>query len=112
MNFDQAQTWRALSDDAGNYYCQASEDERDAFRNWVKGVLRERSVTVNFHNARDEFRSMSCTLNPDLGMPVVVKENTSPRKSKDDVCVVWDLQKQSWRSFRWDRIKSVHFDLG
>ena len=112
MNFEQTQTWRELTDDAGNYYCQATEPERTAFRDWVRGVLKERAVTVDFEKATGEHRSMKCTLNQDLGTKYTMTENKNPRKPNPDVCVVWDMNQQAWRSFRWDRVKRIQFDLG
>jgi len=26
--------------------------------------------------------------------------------------VVWDLNREAWRSFRWDRMKRIQFDIG
>jgi predicted DNA-binding transcriptional regulator YafY len=41
-----------------------------------------------------------------------VKENITPKKSNPNVCVVWDVNQAAWRSFRWDRVKKVQFDIG
>ena len=112
MNFEQSQTWRELTDDPGNYYCSATDAERAIMRDWVKGLLQERAVTVDFEKATGEFRSMKCTLNQDLGAKYTVKENTTPKKPNPDVCVVWDVNQAAWRSFRWDRMKRIQFDLG
>lgn len=112
MNFEQSQTWRKLTNDPGNYYCSATEPERAIMRDWVKGLLQERAVTVDFEKATGEFRSMKCTLNQDLGAKYTVKENTTPKKANPDVCVVWDVNQAAWRSFRWDRVKRIQFDLG
>ena len=112
MNFEHSQTWRELTDDPGNYYCSATDAERAIMRDWVKRLLQEREVTVDFEKANGEFRSMKCTLNQDLGAKYTVKENTTPKKPNLDVCVVWDVNQAAWRSFRWDRMKRIQFDLG
>jgi hypothetical protein len=112
MNTDQLAVWSAISDQPATYYITASEDERAAFRDWVRGVLKEREVTVDFEKATGEFRSMKCTLSEDLGAKYTVTESTTPRKPNPDVCVVWDTGQQAWRSFRWDRVKRIQFDLG
>ena len=42
-------------------------------------------------------------------------EKMEPKKEKktnEDVCPVFDLDAQGWRSFRWDSIKSVSFTIG
>jgi len=110
MTFEQDQIWRTLTDDPGNYYCQASNFEREQFKTWVTGLLREREVTVDFVKADGDFRSMKCTLNESLGAKY--SGNESKRRPNPDVCVVWDTNQNAWRSFRWDRIKRVQFQLG
>ena len=112
MNFEQSQTWRELTDDPGNYYCSATDAERVIMRDWVRDLLKEREVTVDFEKATGELRSMKCTLNQDLGAKYTVKENTTPKKPNSNVCVVWDVNQAAWRSFRWDRVKRIQFDLG
>ena len=112
MNFEQSQTWRELTNDPGNYYCSATESEREIMRDWVRDLLKEREITVDFAKANGEFRSMKCTLREDLGAKYTVKENTTSKKPNPDVCVVWDVNQSAWRSFRWDRIKRIQFDLG
>ena len=112
MNFEQNQTWRELTDDPGNYYCSANDAERAIMRDWVRDLLKEREVTVDFEKANGEFRSMKCTLREDLGAKYTVKENAIPKKPNPDVCVVWDVNQAAWRSFRWDRVKRIQFDLG
>jgi len=110
MSFEQDQIWRTLTDDPGNYYCQASNFERDQFKKWVTGLLQEREVTVDFVKADGDFRSMKCTLNESLGAKY--STNESKRQPNPDVCVVWDTNQNAWRSFRWDRMKRVQFQLG
>jgi hypothetical protein len=112
MHTDQLRVWSAISDHPANYYVTASEEEREVMRQWVRGILHEREVTVDFEKATGEFRSMKCTLNQDLGAKYTMTENTNPRKPNLDVCVVWDTTQQAWRSFRWDRLKRIQFDLG
>ena len=112
MHTDQLKVWSAISNQPATYYVNASEEEREIMRDWVRGVLQEREVTVDFEKATGEFRSMKCTLNPDLGAKYTMTENKTPRRPNPDVCVVWDTGQQAWRSFRWDRMKRIQFDLG
>ena len=112
MNTDQLAVCSAISDKPAQYYVSASEDERQQFRDWVRDVLQERECTVDFDKANGEFRSMKCTLNEDLGAKYSVTESKNPRKPNPDVCVVWDTAQQAWRSFRWDRVKRIQFELG
>jgi hypothetical protein len=95
-----------------NYYINASEAERQTLRESVHTLLQTTSVTVDFEKANGEFRSMKCTLREDLGAKYTVKENATPKKPNPDVCVVWDVNQAAWRSFRWDRLKRIEFELG
>ena len=112
MHTDQLKIWSAISSQPAAYYVNASEEERKIMRDWMRGLLLEREVTVDFEKATGEFRSMKCTLRADLGAKYSVTESKNPRKSNPDVCVVWDVDQQAWRSFRWDRVKRIQFDLG
>jgi hypothetical protein len=111
MNTDQLAVWSAISDQPASYYVTASEEERAEFQNWILGLLKEREITVDFEKVDGTFRSMKCTLNEDLGAKYTVTESKNPRKSNSGVCVVWDTAQQAWRSFRWDRVKRIQFDL-
>lgn len=102
--------WAQLLGDAGNYYSNCSDPERRYFQDWINGLLREREVIVDFVKADGEFRRMKCTLNEGLGAKY--SGNESKKKSNPDVCVVWDTNRGAWRSFRWDRLKKVQFDIG
>lgn len=111
MNTDQLKAWQALSGEPSTYYVNASESQREIMRDWMRGLLQEREVTVDFEKANGEFRSMKCTLNPDLGAKYTVNESTKSKQPNPDVCVVWDTNQQAWRSFRWDRVKRIQFAL-
>jgi len=112
MHTDQLKVWSAISNEPANFYVRASESERKAMRDWVRDLLLEREITVDFEKADGAFRSMKCTLREDLGAKYTVTESKNPRKPNPDVCVVWDTGQQAWRSFRWDRVKRIQFDLG
>lgn len=71
-----------------------------------KKCLSEGEVNITFTKANGELRKMRCTLNTKL-IPEVQKEETSERKVNPDVQPVWDLDKQAWRSFRYDSVKEV-----
>lgn len=110
MSSDQARIWRTLSESTQPYYLAADEAEREVMRNWVRGVLSDGTVTVTFTKVNGETRVMRCTLSESLMPPTL---NTSDqRKVNTDVCAVWDLDAQAWRSFRWDTVKRIEFTLG
>ncbi len=111
MDTDQQKLY-ALNPIPENYYINASQAERQTLRESVHTLLQTTSITVDFEKATGEFRSMKCTLREDLGAKYTVKENAAPKKPNPDVCVVWDVNQAAWRSFRWDRLKRIQFDLG
>jgi hypothetical protein len=54
---------------------------------------------------------MKCTL-VESKLPVVEKKTDRVRKENDDVISVFDLEKNEWRSCRYDSIKQINFTLG
>ncbi len=95
-----------------NYYLQATDQERKEMRDWFKGLLNTERVTVTFVKADGTERTMVCTLAEAHGAVYTVNEGREPREPRPDVCVVWDCEKSSWRSFRYDRLKRIEFSLG
>lgn len=81
-------------------------------KEYVRGALFTGKTQVVFRKANGEERTMICTLNEDL-IPkpeVKLEEETKPKKVKKenpDVQAVWDLEKESWRSFRFDSVISL-----
>ena len=111
VNSDQQRTWAHLTDDVSNYYVQASDSEREIMRSWVRGILLERTANITFVKADGSERTMPCTLQETV-VPKSTKTSASDRKYNPDVCVVFDPDRQVWRSFRWDRMKRIEFTLG
>jgi hypothetical protein len=109
MNTQQQLTWDTLREDL-TYYQQASESEKQQFRDWVRAVLRDHGARITFVKADGTQRTMPVTLQ-ESRIPRVT-ENDRDRKYNPDVCVVFDPERQVWRSFRWDRLKRIEFELG
>ena len=121
MNFEQTSMWNRLQNKPGNYYTEAAEPEREEFRRWVKGLLWDGPVLIEFIKTDGSVRVMNCTLNNQHGAvyPDNVTETTdfaqTPvplKKVNTDVCPVWDIDQKGWRSFRWDRLKKIEFKIG
>lgn len=51
------------------------------------------------------FKEMVCTLNPDLIPALNIDSHPGP--PHEFLQVVWDLEKNDWRAFRWERLISV-----
>lgn len=70
-------------------------------------LLREGLVTVTFQKeSTGSYRDMICTLAqrflPDISE--VAMKKASNRKPNPDVCVVYDMEREDWRSFRFDTV--------
>jgi hypothetical protein len=101
-----------------------SEKDVKIFKKWLKGHLAYGPTTVVFTKKDGTERTMLCTTSPAL-VPVVEEKvhitNTdspvdfpTPKKEKkvnEDVMPVYDLEAKAWKSFRWDSIKQVRFEL-
>ena len=99
-----------MNDKDGQWYAQADETERQIFRDWVTGLLQSNTVVVEFIKTDGTLRTMSATLKPDV---VVITESKTGRAKKEnpEVCSVWDIDAKGWRSFRFDKVKSINFSL-
>jgi hypothetical protein len=80
-------------------------------RQFVESVLHEKAsnLRITFTKADGQERSMRCTLATDR-IPVEKHPKESKGASSTDYCRVFDLDKNEWRSFRWDRLTSVHIE--
>ncbi len=115
---------------------QMTLNEKDfkLFQKWLKGHLAVGKVTVTFTKKDGEERVMECTTSPEL-VPPTLKEaiddhlsqlphmtNTDnpidfpkpkrEKKKNEDICSVYALDVNAWRSFRWDSVKTVSFTFG
>jgi hypothetical protein len=63
-------------------------------------------VTVSFTKKDGTDRDMLCTL-IESKIPEDMKPKTEGTKASDSTLRVFDLEKQGWRSFQWDTIKTV-----
>lgn len=118
MNFEETVMWGKLSNGDLNYYSQASEQEREIMRSWLRSALQREKITVEFIKANGEKRIMICTLSEDFGAKYTHKENSEEimesqekKASSDTVQRIWDCEANAWRSFRWDRLVSIGFTL-
>ena len=75
----------------------------------VRNELRNGVVTVRFiKESTGTTREMVCTLDAKFLPPkkeIVEGEVEKPKRAQNpDVCVVYDIQQDGWRSFRYDSI--------
>lgn len=73
-------------------------------KEFLLSELHAGPVKLKFRKADGELREMTCTLNESY-LPERQEDNLKQtRKENPDVQSVWDLEKEAWRSFRWDRL--------
>lgn len=72
----------------------------------IKDLLRTGPCMVQFTKVDGTTRHMKCTLNEDL-LPPVDPDKVSVKKHNPDVLAVWDLEKEGWRSFRYDTLLEI-----
>lgn len=81
----------------------------------LKEVIQNNVVTVTFEKVDGTERTMKCTLIPEY-LPNNVDSNKqllteNVRKENPGNLSVWDVENNSWRSFRYDSVKAVKLDL-
>lgn len=82
----------------------------EAMREDFKNNLRSKIGTVTFTKQNGEERIMRCTLQENM-LPVQTDlEVAVQKKGPTDSLAVWDLEKNAWRSFRYDSVISVKFE--
>lgn len=87
--------------------------DNESGREWLRGLLKERVVTLTFLKKDGSERVMQATLSEN-SVPKAV-ETAEPKKVRqvsDEAQPVFDVEAQGWRSFRWDSVKKVEFSLG
>ena len=94
----------------GLYKNSWSEDEKKVFRKWLVGHLKYGPVTVFFTKKDGTERKMECTLKEE---DIVQYEKKTERVKtlNEETCPVFDLEKNEWRSFRYDAITKVEFTI-
>ena len=121
MTWEQQEIVRLLKNTPGTQYQEADDANKAIIRDWVRSLLQKGAVTVTFVKADGTDREMLCTLDssqipetPVKPKPVdgIVRESKKPRKEPDPHSIrVFDIDKQEWRSFRFDRLKKVAAEL-
>lgn len=130
------QTWqkqevvRLLRGAPGTQYQEADDVNKAIIRDWVRTLLQTSTITVTFVKADGTNREMLCTLDHSKIPPAPVKTvnltasstanvdgltesiEKKVRKQPDPHSIrVFDLDKQEWRSFRFDRLKKITAEL-
>jgi len=128
MDWEKAEVFRLLKNAPGTQYQEADAVGQLEIRSWVKNLLANSEVTVQFVKSDGTTRDMRCTLDssripsaPPKPVPedivsssamnidgLTVTKSKKPRKEPDPVTQrVYDLDQGAWRSFRYDRLKKI-----
>ena len=127
LDWEKNEVFRLLKGQPGTHYQEADDSGKLLMRNWVKGLLTNCCLTVQFVKADGTVREMLCTLDsnriPVKPAPAVVvgtstanvdglTESRKPRKEPDPHSIrVYDLEKAEWRSFRFDRLQKITAEI-
>lgn len=115
--WEKQEVVRLLKGAPGTQYQEADDVNKAIIRDWIKSLLQKGAITVTFTKADGTDREMLCTLDltklPPAPAPVdgIVKESKERKKPDEHSLRVFDLEKNEWRSFRFDRLKKVTAEL-
>jgi len=123
MTWEQQEVFRILKNTPGTSYQEADETQKTIIRDWVRSLLQVTEVTINFLKADGTAREMRCTLDwariPEDKQPRdnstsvdgIVRESRQRKKPDEHSLRVFDLEKQEWRSFRFDRLQKIGAEI-
>ena len=73
----------------------------------IMNMLKNNIVNVKFTKTDGSERVMKCTLMEEFIKPHD-KKTDREKKVNEDIFSVWDVEKEGWRSFRYDSIISIN----
>ena len=124
VDWSKAETIRLLKGAPGTQYQEADDTGKTVIRDWVRSLLQKGPITVTFVKADGTQRDMKCTLDwatiPEDKQPKgpaagsvdgIVKESKQRREPDVHSLRVFDIDKQEWRSFRFDRLQKITAEL-
>jgi hypothetical protein len=79
------------------------------WREGIKTMLKQKNAVIEFTKANGQHRVMRCTLREDI-LPPFTEFGEVKTPTANDTLAVWDLELNSWRSFRFDTVTSVEFE--
>jgi WYL_2, Sm-like SH3 beta-barrel fold len=73
----------------------------------IINMLQSGIVNVKFTKVDGTERVMKCTLAEGIAIPYE-KTTDKEKKANTNIISVWDVEKESWRSFRYDSIIDIY----
>lgn len=111
MRWEQQEMMRLLRNAPGTAYQEADAVNRSIFRDWIRALLHVQSAKITFVKADGTQRDMLCTLNwqkiPQDKLPKSATVKESVETNEPEALRVFDIELGEWRSFRYDRIRSI-----
>lgn len=80
-------------------------------KEWLRGMLQVSEMTVTFEKLDGTTRQMLCTL-LESEIPEEKRPKNSGKTQSDESIAVFDVEKQDWRSFRYDSVRRIEFSIG
>lgn len=71
--------------------------------NYIRTALTEGVIEVKFLKKDGTERDMKCTLQAAF-LPVQESTSETRKTQSEDSIAVWDIEKNAWRSFRFDSV--------
>jgi len=87
-----------------------SEIDTKEGRDRMQALLKTQEVTISFTKKDGTERKMICTL-AENKIPSEKMPKNSGKSKSDDALAVFDLEKNDWRSFRWDSVTKIDFKI-
>jgi len=87
-----------------------SEIDTKEGRDRMQALLKTQEVTISFTKKDGTERKMLCTL-AENKIPSEKMPKNSGKSKSDDALAVFDLEKNDWRSFRWDSVTKIDFKI-
>ena len=93
-----------------------NETELVAFRDAMKGILKEGVAEVTFTKKDGDQRIMTCTLDNTLLPVVELVEGVEPKtprvlKNPNNTLSVYDINAKGWRSFVVENVTAVTYEV-
>ena len=87
-----------------------SEIDTKEGRDRMQALLKTQEVTISFTKKDGTERKMICTL-AENKIPSEKMPKNSGKSKSDDALAVFDLEKNDWRSFRWDSVTKIDYKI-
>ena len=92
-----------------------TDKEFEEFKTWTLGILHDdktKDLCVTFTKKDGTNRDMRCTLcEGRIPADKQPKNEGTSAKDSGSAVRVFDTEKQKWRSFRWESVTKVSFEL-